>query len=484
MSLKIFISSNKNEFIEERLFLKDKLMSDPVLSNFVEIFLFEDDVESSSRAPIDIYIDQVHNSDIYIGILGYTYGTITSRGISATELEYNEYKKYKSDYYFFVKNMEDREEKTKKFINKIQNETTYIIFNTKEELLEEIKRTLYSFINKRISSPIFDNQIIELSSSDNLDEQAYNSYFNSISDNGLSSLNGYRNKWDLLDYLCAGKKRGNDFRFNNAGALFFTNDIQKFNIEHEIKMVRFEGKDRLNILDYKESHAPIPLLLDEVEQFFRRNTRHGMIVKDFGRIAIPEYPFEAIREAIVNAIAHRDYNIYGNTITFYIYSDRIEIINPGKSLVPLDRLGKSNPIHRNENICNIFRYTKYMEHVGTGILRMRNAMSEEGLREPEFHNFSNEFQVVFWGRNGLKELPKEITDDDKVLDLKNMGLKNRQIKALKLILNHDKSINADYYSKKFNVSKSTASRDLNDLVDKNLITKERHKKEVFFVKNY
>ncbi|MBE6494329.1 MAG: DUF4062 domain-containing protein [Methanosphaera stadtmanae] len=67
MSLKIFISSNRNEFIEERLFLKDKLMSDPFLSNFIEIFLFEDDAESSSRAPIDIYINQVHNSDIYIG---------------------------------------------------------------------------------------------------------------------------------------------------------------------------------------------------------------------------------------------------------------------------------------------------------------------------------------------------------------------------------------------------------------------------------
>ena len=139
-----------------------------------------------------------------------------------------------------------------------------------------------------------------------------------------------------------------------------------------------------DIIDYNESHVPIPILLEEVEKFFRRNTRHGMIVKDFGRISIPEYPFEAIREAIVNAIAHKDYNIYGNTITFYIYSDRIKIINPGNSLVPLDRLGKSNPIHRNENICNIFRYTKYMEHVGTGIIRMRKAMNNEGLREPEF----------------------------------------------------------------------------------------------------
>ena len=60
---------------------------------------------------------------------------------------------------------------------------------------------------------------------------------------------------------------GNTFHLNNAGALFFSNNIEKFNIEHEIKMVRFDGENRVNIADYQESHAPIPLLLDELKNF-------------------------------------------------------------------------------------------------------------------------------------------------------------------------------------------------------------------------
>lgn len=90
---KIFLSSNRSEFIEERLFIKKSLAEDPLLKNWITIFLFEEDVESSSPPPKDIYVSEVRISDIYIGLLGYTYGNITEEGISATELEYNEYKK-------------------------------------------------------------------------------------------------------------------------------------------------------------------------------------------------------------------------------------------------------------------------------------------------------------------------------------------------------------------------------------------------------
>ena len=446
----------------------------------MDVFLFEEDVVSSSPPPKDIYITEVRNSDIYIGLLGYTYGNLTEEGISATELEYNEYKKIKSDYFFYVKNLNKREKKTNEFIKRIQQETTYTTFDNKEELCEEIKKTLFSYINKRLSSEPFDESIIKNSSEDDIDIKAYNSYFDLLTDNGLKSLKKYRNKTELLKYLKAGTLMGNTFHLSNAGALFFSKDIRKYNIEHEIKMVRFEGEDRLIIIDYQESRASIPILLNEVENFFRRNTRHGVIVKDFGRVSIPEYPFEAIREAVVNAIAHRDYTIPGDTITFYIYSNRIEIISPGRSLIPLKDLGNVSPIHRNETLCNIFRYTKLMEHVGTGIIRMRRAMDEEGLREPEFYNFTNNFRVTFWGRNGIEELPKELTDDDTILDLKKIGLKNRQIKALKLILNDSQKITAKLYSDMFNVSQPTASRDLNDLVKRNLITKEKKRKNSLF----
>lgn len=482
MSIKIFLSSNLSEFIEERLFIKKSLAEDPLLKNWITIFLFEEDVESSSPPPKDIYVSEVRNSDIYIGLLGYTYGNITEDGISATELEYNEYKKIKSDYFFYVKRMNKREKETNEFIKRIQQETTYTTFDSKEELLTEIKKTIISYMNKRLSSDPFDESIIKNSSLDDVDITSYERYFDFLSNQGLKSLKGYREKTEILQYLHAGVLMGTTFHLTNAGALFFSNNIKKYNIEHEIKMVRFEGKDRLTIIDYQESHAPIPILLDDVENFFKRNTRHGVIVKGFRSVSIPEYPFEAIREAIVNAIAHKDYTIPGDTITFYIYSNRIEIISPGRSLVPVEDLGNVSPIHRNETLCNIFRYTEFMEHVGTGISRMKRAMDDEGLRQPEFYNFTNNFRVTFWGRNGTDELPKELTEEDDFLDLKKIGLKNRQIKALELILNQSQRLNAKSYSNMFNVSQPTASRDLNDLVKRNLITKEKEGKTTYFKK--
>ncbi|WP_323737220.1 DUF4062 domain-containing protein [Methanosphaera sp. ISO3-F5] len=298
--------------------------------------MFEEDVESSSPPPKDIYVSEVRNSDIYIGLLGYTYGNITEEGISATELEYNEYKKIKSDYFFYVKWMNKREKETNEFIKRIQQETTYTTFDSKEELLTEIKKTIISYMNKRLSSDPFDESIIKNSSLDDVDITSYERYFDFLSNQGLKSLKGYREKTEILQYLHAGVLMGTTFHLTNAGALFFSNNIKKYNIEHEIKMVRFEGKDRLTIIDYQESHAPIPILLDDVENFFKRNTRHGVIVKGFRSVSIPEYPFEAIREAIVNAIAHKDYTIPGDTITFYIYSNRIEIISPGRFLVPVE----------------------------------------------------------------------------------------------------------------------------------------------------
>ena len=125
--------------------------------------------------------------------------------------------------------------------------------------------------------------------------------------------------------------------------------------------------------------------------------------------SVPEYPINAVREAFINAIVHRDYTVKGDCITFYIYDDRIEIINPGKLLYPLtiETLGvNENPKHRNENICNIFEKTKYMGHVGTGIKRMRREMDRANLPEPKFIE-NGYFKVVLYGPNGKFILPKK-----------------------------------------------------------------------------
>lgn len=137
------------------------------------------------------------------------------------------------------------------------------------------------------------------------------------------------------------------------------------------------------------SESPFFILLEEFDEFFWKNTKLRAVIEGMKRVDIPEYPIKAVREGFVNALAHRNYELIGNCITFYIYDDRIEIISPGELPYPmtLEKLGiEENPEHRNKNICNIFGRTKYMEHAGTGIKRMRDEMRDASLKEPEFFN--------------------------------------------------------------------------------------------------
>ena len=187
------------------------------------------------------------------------------------------------------------------------------------------------------------------------------------------------------------------------------------------------------------------------------------------RVDIPEYHIKAVREGFVNALAHRDYDLRGNCITFYIYDNRIEIISPGGLPYPmtLETLGiEENPEHRNENICRIFGRTKYMEHSGTGIKRMRDEMRDAGLKEPEFFNHGF-FGVRFFGPDG-----KLIYENKNYQDLSVYNLNKRQIEAYTKMVNEKYVFNYKDYCEYFNVSKSTSKRDLNDLVDKDLVKRE------------
>ncbi len=191
-------------------------------------------------------------------------------------------------------------------------------------------------------------------------------------------------------------------------------------------------------------------------------------------VPLPEYPDEAVREAFINAIAHRDYTLIGGFITFYIYDDRIEIASPGKLPFPLtvETLGANiTPQHRNKNICAIFEKTKYMEHIGTGIIRMRREMDEFNLPEPEFID-DHYFHVILRGPNGKLILPKHINKHVKFNALK---LNDRQLSALEKMGNESVEFTYNSYSELFDVSITTSKRDLNDLVDKELINTKKIK---------
>lgn len=206
--------------------------------------------------------------------------------------------------------------------------------------------------------------------------------------------------------------------------------------------------------------------------FFKENTKNRTIIKGLKSYYIPEYPLEAIRKAFINAIAHRDYSLREDSILFYIYDDRIVITNQGGLVYPLtieDLKIEVNPKHRNKAICNIFKHTQYMEHFGTGITRMRNEMIESGLKPPEFYS-TNYFKVILRGSNGKLILSDKYIKKDGI-KLSDYKLNQRQVEALKMMCNEDEFFTYKSYADYFNISLTTAKRDLQDLGNNELLIK-------------
>ena len=231
--------------------------------------------------------------------------------------------------------------------------------------------------------------------------------------------------------------------------------------QSSIKVARYRGNIRIDFIDSQEFAGPFYEILDDIERFFKRNTRLASKIVEFKRVDIPEYPFEAIREAIVNAMAHRDYLRIGSNIQVDIFDDRVEVTSPGGLLPGLD-IKNLEGVHetRNKKICGIFHETKDMERYGTGVTKMKNGMEEHGLKLPIFSQPGDFFRVSFYGPGErILDLVSNIPEERQI-DLKELGLNERQIEALRLMVNEDKVFTNRKYRDLFNVSNQTFVRDM------------------------
>lgn len=145
MKFKIFLSSNQQEFENEREFVKREIEQDYVLNRFFEVFSFEE-TSASGKTPVELYSHEVVNSDVYIGLIGSDYGNISESGISATEYEYNLFNKAHNDVLIFLKDVKFREDNVNTFIEKIKDEHSYQTFKDKYELYFEVRRSLCDFL--------------------------------------------------------------------------------------------------------------------------------------------------------------------------------------------------------------------------------------------------------------------------------------------------------------------------------------------------
>lgn len=158
------------------------------------------------------------------------------------------------------------------------------------------------------------------------------------------------------------------------------------------KQVRFTDNRRIT--------GPISEMLSEAVEFVRRNSRYKTIIDRYGkRIDKEEYPIKAVREAVLNALVHRDYSIYTENVPIRIemYSDRMEIISSGGlyGRITIDSLGKVHPDTRNAALANMLEILHITENRYSGIPTICREFKQAGLPAPIFEVRRGEFTVIF-----------------------------------------------------------------------------------------
>lgn len=198
----------------------------------------------------------------------------------------------------------------------------------------------------------------------------------------------------LLQSLDVAEEWGGRLRFNNAGALFFSGNPQRFLKESYATCIRYRGADRFEIVDRQDIFGNPVECIRNAMAFIQRNIRMQEIVGEhLQHRSVYEYPLPALREAVINAVTHRDYFYDLSHIYVHIFADRLEIENPG-GLPPglsIEELGVRS-VRRNRLVADLLYRAGYIERIGSGIQRMKRALAENN--NPDLEVVATNFFVI------------------------------------------------------------------------------------------
>ena len=261
----------------------------------------------------------------------------------------------------------------------------------------------------------------------------------------------------------------------NAGILFFGKNPLHFISHAQIRCARIKGNEIYsNILDRLDCNGTLWEMILQAEEFIKKNIRFmGLRTDQFQRIDKYEYPIKALREAMINAVIHRDY-INPADVRIFIFDDRVEIINPGN--FP-DGVSPDNPRHK--PVCQILSNYMYdigfIEKYGSGIYLEKRLCQENGNDFPIYELDEIETKVIF------KSQVKIVSVDGEA-HIKS-DLNERQKRAINFIAEKGKITNQKYKEINKLTSDKTAYRDLQDMADNGVIASHGTKKGRYYTLN-
>lgn len=251
----------------------------------------------------------------------------------------------------------------------------------------------------------------------------------------------------------------------NAGILFFAKNPLKFISHARLRLARIKGvKIYGNILDRLDCDGTLREMVDQAEDFIRKNIRLlGLRTdKSFRREDKFDYPIKALREAITNALIHRDY-FNPADVRAFIFDDRIEVVSPGpfpKGVTP------EKPEHKpvNKILSELMYDIGYIEKYGSGIYLENDLCLRNGNEKPIYEITSNQTKVTF--KSQVKDITV-IEIDENIM----RGLNKRQKKSIEY-LKEKESVSNREYCQIFKISTATAKRELQELVKREICKTE------------
>ncbi len=201
----------------------------------------------------------------------------------------------------------------------------------------------------------------------------------------LSGITGRPRPEDVLVNIEAAERAGGKLVFRNGGVLFFAKNVRHFFPQAYITCLLARGADKVHILDRKDFDGGIVSDIQEALRFIERNTRTAYRIERLKRENITEYPMRALREAVTNAVMHRDWFIEWANVFVEIYTERVEVVSPGglpRGMTLADLGTKS--VRRNALIADLLHRIDFIEKAGTGIRRIREEARLGGYPEPVF----------------------------------------------------------------------------------------------------
>jgi hypothetical protein len=461
--LKIFISSVQSEFKQIRQDLKAFLMGDAFLHRFVaDVFLFEE-LPAKDRRSDEVYLDEVKRCDIYLGIFGYEYGGEDQSGVSPTEQEYNHATKHRKTRLIYVWGADEkrRSPKMQKLVSRASAEVIRRRIDNVNALTSAVYASLVDHLDclGALRVPPFDTTACDKANLNDLSRKRIDWFLETARRERAFPLKSNTTTQALLTHLNLMENE----KPANAAMLLFGSNPQRYHRSAETKCVHNHGTQYQRPFASQQIYSgDLFEQADQARDFVLAKINRAVGTRTLSNAAPATYelPPDAIGEAIVNVIAHRDY--YSNaSVEVRLFADRLEIWNPGKlpGNLTIDDLRNDHPsVPNNPLIAESLYLTRYIEKAGSGTQRMIELCLEAGLPEPQFEQRSGSFVITLW----RDWLTAEVMD--------RFGINDRQRIAIAIVKSQGRITNRDYREKTGVVIRS-ASRDLEDLVNKGLLNK-------------